>query len=77
MSARTAIALLYPAAPARRAQPDPAMMEERPAPPWLVLTIHVVQGNDGAIGVAMVAVAAALFTMMGVGSLAAWQTGLL
>lgn len=53
------------------------MMAERPAPPWLVATIRFVQGNEGALGLWMVGTAAALFAMMAIGMLVAWQSGLI
>jgi hypothetical protein len=58
-------------------RPAPAMMELQPAPRWIEIMIRVLQGNEGAIGAASLACAIALFAMMAIGMLVAWQTGLL
>lgn len=50
-------------------------MTERPAPRWCVALIRLVQGNEGALGLMSVALAAALFAMMALGMLAAHLAG--
>lgn len=53
------------------------MMDERPAPLWLIAVVRVVQGNDDAIAAAALLCAASLLAMMAIRVLVAWQTGLL
>jgi hypothetical protein len=54
------------------------MMEERPAPAAIVWIIRLVQGGEpgGVLGAMILAAAFALFAMMAIGMLVAWQTGL-